>query len=79
MLQTMGHVEFVLYFISGKYFCCCSITAKSKRFDLGALLPQHFAILRATKVNLKPQRAAWHFSLVFALQHTALKARKKYY
>ena len=55
MLQTMGYVEFVLYYVSEKIFLLLQHHSKiKKRFDLGAVLQQHFVILRATKIILKP-------------------------
>ena len=63
MVQTMGHVEFVLYFVSEKIFLLLQHHSKiKKRFDLGAVLQQHFVILRATKIILKPQGAMELFS-----------------
>ena len=74
VLQAMGHVEVILNFPAKICFCYCNTAVKSKRFDFAAMLQQHYFMLEAAKLFLKP-----FFFLTLATQLIALQAQEYYF
>ena len=74
MLQAMDQVEVILNFPAEICFCYCNTAVKSKRFDFAAMLQQHYFMLEAGKLFLKP-----FFFLTLATQLIALQAQEYYF
>lgn len=75
----MGHFKIRLLaesnFVAEIYFCYWNTAAKSKQFDLAAVLQHHFFMLQTAKIVLKPRGTTWTFFLALATQHIALQAQ----